>query len=286
MPEVLSVEEALKENESVFVGHPADTSSQDEPVEEPELDPEVEPDPDLEIDTEVEPETNPDFKYKSHEEAEKGARETLKLREKDIGQIKDLQAKIFALEEKAAERAKGDADNFSIDNDIVEEFANELRGIDEEAFDGDPYERQAQIQLKVMDKIARKREAAASAGRKAADDRQRQDEEVISLATSTARDSGLNMDKDSVDYTLFWDISSRAQGNTVEDRIKDTITKVNDLKAALIKKDDDRKEKVKATQENNKVLVSGVRRTTVETNNKGPVTVAGAFEEVAAERRI
>jgi hypothetical protein len=290
-----------------YSGHPAsDESASKEPSEKPpegkpEAIPPVEK-PDTEIEKpagqKVEPPTVT-FKYKSHEEAERGYSEAERLITKSTDEAKqereraeDLQRQLNEAllktgtpEEPAEEVSPAQVTNTVRMQNLLEEV-NRLDPEDEDynskvagiwgRLDDDrqvEFETRMQTAIKAYDEQRQKEQKRVS-------DEQSAQDQVISDAVKTATSEGLNMGEGTPDSELFWAFANMAPEGSLEAQARWTIGKVKEHKKPVAIDE----ERVKEVQEQNAVLGRAEEKPPEKKEPVRPLTLGAAFGET--ERRI
>ena len=304
-PETLT--EILEEARPVYTGHPADEPVGEELPGAPagekptETIPPVEK-PDTEIEKpagqEVEPPTAT-FKYKSHEEAERGYSEAEKLITKSTDEAKrererseDLQRQLNEALLKAGtpEKSPEEATPAQATNTVrMQSLLEEVTRLDPE--DGDYNLKVAEVWGRLDDDRQVESETRMQAAIKTYDE-QRQEEQrrvsneqsaqdqVISDAVKTATSEGLDMGEGTPDSELFWAFANMAPEGSLENQTKWTIGKVKEHKKPVAIDEG----KVKEVQEQNAVLGRAGEKPLEKKEPVVPLTLGAAFGET--ERRI
>lgn len=307
--------------ESIFTGHPAKDTPLEGPEDEPgkgdDKDQDKGGDKDKGDQDKETPKEEPskteesekfEFKYKSHEEAEKGYREATgkmheatteakKARERAEtlqNQINELTIQVSKLretpvkEEEPSSQTPGriaallkDIERLEVpteDNEQAKaEYQNKVAEIWAKALDegiSDGVVRELERREKVAEQERQKKERADSTSKG-----------VVQLATTRATEAKLDMKKDSDDSKLFWAMADLAPEGDIESQVDWTIKEVQRIKGAIGSRYTEAADKAKHAQEENEVLDRhGGGRPADKPEHQTPLSLASAFK--ANERRI
>jgi len=286
-----------------YGGHPAsEESASEKPAEEPPETPAAEESeiipPADETDTGIE-KPAVTFKYKSHEEAERGYGEAEKLitqsteeakrereRSEDLQrQLNEALLKTGTPEKPEEEALPAQATNAVRMQNLLEEV-NRLDPEDEDynlkvaeiwgRLDDD---RQAEFETRMQTAIKTYDEQRQEEQRRVGNEQSAQDQ-VITDAAETATSEGLDMGEGTPDSELFWAFANMAPEGSLEDQTKWTIGKVKEHKKPVVID----KEKAKEVQEQNAVLERAGEKPPERKEPVVPLTLGAAFGET--ERRI
>lgn len=306
-----SLTEIMDDVRPVYSGHPSSEKSvsDKEPPETPaeeklETIPPVE-----ESDTEVkelepavaqEPKSDePVFKYKNHEEAEKGYKEAERLitqraeetkRERERSEDLQRQLNEALLKTGTPEKPEEEALPAQATNAVrMQNLLEEVNRLDPE---GEDYnlkvaeiwgrlddDRQTEFETKMQAAIKTYDEQRQEEQRRFSNEQSAQDQ-VIADAVKTATSEGLDMGEGTPDSELFWAFANTAPEGSLEDQTKWTIDKVKKHKKPVVID----KEKAKEVQEQNAVLDRAGEKLPERKEPVVPLTLGAAFGET--ERRI
>ena len=305
--EPLSVGEALEaaRSKSVFAGHPAsdddddktegddDTSGSDDTKQDDDSKQDDDNDQQDTDESPIEAESpKKKFKYASQDEAEKGAKEAERRMHEAIDEVRKMRSEVEEIRKQVTEAAK--------QGDVTPQEKKELDGLfksmlsnikDLDPNDENYDETLAKVWAENI-KTAISSVLTEETAKQAETRRQKEAEEanyamIAKKATSMAKKAGLDMDtEDSADQELFWNLSANAVGDTLEDRIEWTISKVNNMKASIAGKTIESQKKSKDAQAKNKVLERGVSNVNVgrKSDDVKPMSIMEALAKV--ERRV
>ena len=300
--EPLSVEEALEKarEKSVFTGHPAEESTPEPGNEETDAEEETddetgdaEDEGDAEDqDEEPEQKPKPKFKYASHEEAEKGAKEAERRMHEAIEEAKRIRAEVEEIRKQVSvATSKGEVtkeEKKELDA-LFKEMLGRIKQVDpdDEQYDDVLAKEWAKaVQTVTTMSITEAMQKQAEEAKRIEVERS-QAAYVESKAIELAKKAGLDMETNgSVDADLFWSLSRNSVGETLEDRINWTIKKVNDVKSSIAGRTIQSQEKTKKAQAKNKVLERGAANVNTgrKTDEVKPLSISEALEKV--QRRI
>lgn len=294
------------QNQRVYSGHPADLENPEEPAAlgteskpsegstgvepSPEIKPEQEP---AKPSPKPEPETPEGWpfspKYKSHLDAEIGARETARMAHEKAEEAAKLRREREELQKQLDELQKGKQSQESVSDKSVEELQGLVKSALEEISNLDPYdadyqEKSSQVWAKTLAYVqsqARLNEADLEA----AIERQLQkrqphsdqtgptdnqmgqgdpNAEMVNAATDMAKQAGLDMTPGSLDYELFWSKTPEAPKLSFEEQVawvSNEVKRLRNLAAeaerARIQKEQSDQEKARQMQINNTPLERG-----------------------------
>lgn len=304
--EPLSVGEALEaaRSKSVFAGHPAsddddektegddDTSGSDDTKQDDDSKQDDDNDQqDTDKPTDAEP-PKVKFKYASQDEAEKGAKEAERRMHEAIDEARKMRSEVEEIRKQVTQAAK--------QGDVTPQEKKELDGLfksmlskikeldpDDENYDAMLANVWAGGIQPVIETVLMKETAKQAEARKQKEAEEANYAMIAKKATSMAKKAGLDMDtEDSADQELFWNLSANAVGDTLEDRIEWTISKVNNMKASIAGKTIESQKKSKDAQTRNKVLERGVSNVNVgrKSDDVKPMSIMEALAKV--ERRV
>lgn len=312
--ELESMAEILDKTRPVYSGHPAEgekPSEEAKPSEEEEekatpseeeKEEEEKPSP-----SEEEEEEPPKFKYKSHEEAEKGYKEAEKLvtkrseeTQKERERSEDLQRQLNeaneALLKRESEKPEEKKEPSFLDSstDRMQKLLQSISNIDPEDKDYDRKvatlwgelntEQQAEIDRRLTSALEeydskKKREQEED------DDEKSTQNRIVEDAAKIAASEGLDMKEDSDDSYMFWSFAPGAPEGTIESQAKWACEKVKKVKQSIVKPYLKSKGKARKAQEENEVLERGGEKPPAKKKEPDkPVTLSEAFEQ--SERRI
>jgi hypothetical protein len=291
----------------VYDGHPANAEEESSVGEGPSEE-EEEPTGSEEPQEEEEEEEPPRFKYKTHEEAEKGYREAERLateRAEEAGrererserlqrQLSDLNASLSKLtpakEEKEPSSTLSDftqtqlADVFDrigrLDPEDPE-YTKKWAAVYSEFYSELNARQQAEI-----DKRFEKYDADRREEQRALDAEELVQESVVETATDVAEKAGLDMSEDSDDFFMFWTFCDRAPEGSIEEQAQWTCDRISEIKKGIKEPILKSKRKARETQERNEVLDRGGEgpHKKEEGPPARPMTLSEAFGKT--ERRI
>lgn len=305
----LSVTEALETSRtnSLFVGHPATDESEGEQPEAPEeAGEEQEPKEEAteqaeETESEEQPEQEPEpkikFKYASHEEAERGAKEAERRMHEAIQEARRIREEVDQIKQQVSNSVKsGEMTQQQGDelNTIFASMLSNIKGLDPESetYDTDLAKIWSNTIGRVTEATARKvvqeEQSRYTQAIQAKEAEKQQMAEIDRKATLAAKKAGLSIhDESSVDYELFWSLAQKAVGETVDDRIAWTVNRVKSLKSSLTGKTLESQQKAQTAQKQNRVLERGSSRATRTSGDKEDHAPLSIYEALArTERRI
>ena len=306
-PETLT--EMMEEARPVYTGHPsAGEPVVEEPSEKPlegkpeTIPPAVETDTGIEKPAGQEPEPEPPvvtFKYKSHEEAERGYGEAEKLitqsteeakRERERSEDLQRQLNEALLKTGTPEKPEEEAHPARTTNAVrMQNLLEEVNRLDPEDEDYNlkvaeiwgrlDDDRQTEFETRMQTAIKTYDEQRQEEQRRVGNEQSAQDQ-VITDATEMATSEGLDMGEGTPDSELFWAFANMAPEGSLEDQTKWTIGKVKEHKKPVVID----KKKAKEVQEQNAVLDRAGEKPPERKEPVVPLTLGAAFGET--ERRI
>jgi hypothetical protein len=286
-------------------GEPAVEEPPKTPTEEKPLEatpPVKKPDTEIKEPVAQEPKPKPEesvFKYKSHEEAERGYSEAEKLITKSTDEAKrererseDLQRQLneALLKTGTPEKPQEEASPAQITNAVrMQNLLEEVNQLDPEDEDYNQKvaeiwgrlddDRQVEFETRMQTAIKTYDEQRQEEQRRVGNEQSAQDQ-VISDAVKTATSEGLDMGKDSSDSELFWAFANMAPEGSLEDQTKWTIDKVKGHKKPVVID----KKRAEEVQEQNAVLERAGEKPLEKKEPVVPLTLGAAFGKT--ERRI
>lgn len=290
--EPITVEAAMKESVSVFEGHPAEESGEDdEKIKKP-------------VETKEEPEKpeerKPAFEYVSQEAAEKAVKDTKTFMHKKADEAKrereraeDLQSQLNDALVKITTKSVESEPAKPTSADRMKVLLEKVNTLDPE--DEEYHLKVAEIWGQREDEIqanidTRVKEALDSYDKKVREEQSKVNDElsmqkkIVSDAEIAGKKAGLDMKDGSDDSELFWAFADRAPAGTIEDQIKWTVDKIKGFKTAIVAPLLKAGDKAKTIQEQNTVLERGGDKPTEKVVPESPLGLATAFTQI--QRRI
>lgn len=292
----------------IYSGHPAADESptdenlakKEEPTGEVEDKPteEIEEKPEEETDVEPTPSQEPEitFKYKSHEEAEKGYQEAERLITERAEEAKQERERAEELQRQLNEvLLKKEKESIQPKDDILtknqkrmQKLLKDINKVDPEDEQYDDkvallwaeygVEQQAYLDQRLQENLS----AFEQKRIKEEEERIRKQQEhsqTVTTATNMAKESGLNMDENSADYKLFWTMAGRAKGAGIKEQTEWTINEVKAIKKELASPLLKAQSKAERAQKDNAVLERGGDKPSDKKASEAPMSLSEAFAQ-------